>query len=291
MVESLSDFVNQIKYELFNLNISEKSAFLEARELVCYAAGIDRKDFLRLKNEKIDSFIYPLQELMEQRKAGMPVAYIIGEWDFYGRTFFIDNNVLIPRDDSAAVIELLLSRLITKKGVGAPLRILDLCTGSGCLGITAVLELGDNTECVLVDNSRGAIQIASKNIVLHYLSAAAQTAIVDVFSPIPKDMGSFDAIICNPPYIRTQDLSLLDSSVTKYEPIGALDGGGDGLMFFREIASKWSAVLKPNGILCFEVGMGQAESVVEILKQNAFEISGILRDLSGIKRAVCAVLH
>ena len=111
---------------------------MEARELACYAAGIDRRIFSP-ENEKTNFFARPVQELVELRRAGMPVAYIIGEWDFYGRTFFVDNNVLIPRDDSATVIELLLSKLVTKSP-GAPLKILDLCAGSGCLGLRPFLS-------------------------------------------------------------------------------------------------------------------------------------------------------
>lgn len=288
---TLSDIAKQIMQELLKLNVPEKSALLEARELACYAAGIDRRDFFRLKNEKTNFFARPVQELVELRRAGMPVAYIIGEWDFYGRTFFVDNNVLIPRDDSATVIELLLSKLVTKKSPGAPLKILDLCAGSGCLGITAVLELKNNAQCVLADISEGALKTAAKNIILHNLSGRVKTAAADVFAPVPEDMGSFDAIICNPPYIRTQDLPLLDSSVIKYEPITALDGGSDGLVFFREIASKWSGLLIKDGVLCFEAGIGQAQSVAEILEQNGFEKIDVKRDLSGIERAVCGIRH
>ena len=93
------------------------------------------------------------------------------------------------------------------------------------------------------------------------------------------------------PYIRTQDLPLLDSSVIKYEPITALDGGSDGLVFFREIASKWSGLLIKDGVLCFEAGIGQAQSVAEILEQNGFEKIDVKRDLSGIERAVCGIRH
>ena len=139
---------------------------------------------------------------------------------------------------------------------------------------------------VLADISDGALEIASKNIVLHGLEGAVSTVKADVFSP-PRGFDCFDAVICNPPYVRSGDISLLDDSIVKYEPMIALVGGDDGLAFYREICSAWKDVLVPGGLLCFEVGIGQAKDVSLIMEQNGFEKITVKRDLSGIDRALC----
>lgn len=286
MVENtLSDIAGRIREALLQLNIPEKSALLEARELACFAAGVDRRDYFRLKNEKTGELVHSLEELLKLRGEGMPVAQIIGEWDFFGRTFVVDNRVLIPRDDSAAIIELLLSKLVTVVPVKAP-KILDLCAGSGCLGITAALELNKNVSVVLADISDGALEIAAKNIVLHGLSGVVSAVKADIFAS-PDGFSGFDAVICNPPYIRTGDIALLDDSVAKYEPLISLDGGDDGLKFYREICSSWKDALIPGGLLCFEAGIGQAKDISSIMEQNGFEKITVRRDLSGIERALC----
>lgn len=287
--KTLCDIAAQIKEELRDLHLSEKSAVLEARELACFAAGVDRRDYFRLKNENTGRLVYSITDLLELRRAGMPVAYIIGEWDFFGRTFFIDSRALIPRDDSAALIELLLARLVTLTVARAP-KILDLCSGSGCLGITAALELEKSIHCVLADISEGALEVSKKNIILHGLTDCVTAVKADVFSPPPDELSGFDAIICNPPYIRSDEIALLDGSVEKYEPRAALDGGEDGLSFYRQIASSWKKALVPGGLLCFEAGIGQAADISEIMRQNGFDKITVQKDLSGVDRALCGRL-
>ena len=258
-------------------------AQLEARELVCFAADKTREQFFRdltlYASKEVEERV---EELTRRRLAGEPVAYIIGEWEFYGLPLDISRDVLIPRMDT----ELLAERGILKareSGEGA--RVLDLCAGSGCVGL-AVAAHAPNCRVVLADLSEAALRICKQNVRRNNLNARVTCVQADATQATAASLWDFDVIACNPPYIPHKDLPDLDVSVRDYEPWGALDGGLDGLDFYRAIAQRWGTALRLGGSLIFEVGIGQAPDVEKIMAQNGFENIVTHQDTLGVWRVV-----
>ena len=217
-------------------------------------------------------------------KSGYPLQYILGEWDFYGMRLHVDRSVLIPRDDTCAVTALAIKKALF---LDQDPRILDLCTGSGCIGL-AVAQRVKDARVTLADISKEALGVAKSNIVLHKLSARVSCVQVDALQDPPAFLGKFDMIISNPPYITASEMQELPNSVADYEPHLALFGGEDGLDFYRSIASRYSAALKPGGYLCLEFGMGQGDAVCRILEENGFTVLDRTKDNQEIERAVLA---
>ena len=242
-----------------------EQAQLEARELLCFAADKTREQFLRdLQLYASDNVCERFRELLARRLAGEPVAYIIGEWEFYGLTLDICRDVLIPRADTETVVERALAFLEGKEG---HVRILDLCAGSGCIGLALAHHYPDSTV-VLADWSEDALRVSRQNIRRCGMSGQVNTARVNAMDAPPPLLSEFDLIVCNPPYIPTADLEGLDQSVKGYEPHMALDGGEDGLDFYRAIAQKWKIALNAGGKLIFEIGYDQSEQVEAIMAAN-----------------------
>ena len=260
-----------------------EAAQLEARELVCYAADKSREQLYRDMHLYVSAELEKrVDDLVKRRLDGEPVAYIIGEWEFYGLGLNISQDVLIPRADT----EVLAERGIQKaKQAGEGARVLDLCAGSGCVGLAAAANV---PECrvVLADLSEGALRLCKQNVRRNGLNARVTCLSVDAMEPPSSALWDFDVIACNPPYIPTGDIAGLDVSVRDYEPRMALDGGEDGLDFYRFIASKWKSALRLGGALIFEVGIGQAPDVEMILAQNGFEDILTTADTQGIWRVV-----
>lgn len=272
----MRELAGELKNSLLKLGLTPESASLEALELACFAAGIPRDRYFFSRERELPLKIQP-EELTARRASGEPLAYIIGEWDFYGITLKTDRRALVPRDDSVSVLELFLEKLPETAG-----EILDLCTGTGCLGIAAA-KARENIRAVLADLSPDALDLAKENCSLCGLADRVSVVPADAFGKPPFDDGVFGGMICNPPYLRTDELDMKTP-----EPLMALDGGEDGLNFYRAVASGWKRVLKPGAPLCFEVGMGQDADVAEILKSEGFSGVATGKDLSGITRAVCA---
>lgn len=260
-----------------------ESAQLEARELVCYAAGKTREQFFRdLPLYASDEVDRRMGELMERRLAGEPVAYIIGEWEFYGLPLDISRDVLIPRFDT----EVLAARAIElARAAGEGARVLDLCAGSGAVGL-AVAAGAPESRVVLADLSEEALKVCKQNVRRNDLNARVTCLLADAKKPPSPVLWDFDVIACNPPYIPTGDLAGLDLSVREYEPHMALDGGEDGLDFYRAVASQWRAALRLGGRLLFEVGYNQASDVELILAHSGFEEISTFPDSAGIWRVV-----
>ena len=260
-----------------------EGAQLEARELVCYACGKSREQLYR------DMSLYvsgdterQVKELVERRLAGEPVAYIVGEWEFYGIPLTVTSDVLIPRDDT----EILAERAIQKaKQVEDGVRVLDLCAGSGCVGISIASQV-PGCRVVLGELSEGALRVCKQNVRRNELNARVTCIAVDAMKPPVPALWDFDVIACNPPYIPTGDIAGLDTSVKDFEPLMALDGGEDGLDYYRFIAAEWKNALRLGGSLIFEVGIGQAAQVEEILAQNGYENIQTVADTQGIWRVV-----
>jgi release factor glutamine methyltransferase len=223
-----------------------------------------------------------VNDLVQRRLAGEPVAYIIGEWEFYGLPMNISHDVLIPRMDT----ELLAERgILRTREAGEGARVLDLCAGSGCVGI-AVAANAPDCRVVLGELSEGALRICKQNVRRNELNARVTCMSVNAMEPPNSALWDFDIIVCNPPYIPTGDIPGLDVSVKDFEPLMALDGGDDGLDFYRYIAEKWKPALRLGGTLLFEVGIGQSTSVEEIMTQNGFENLKTSADTQGIWRVV-----
>lgn len=260
-----------------------EGAQLEARELVCYASEKSSQQFFRDMQLYASSAVEDrVEELVQRRLAGEPVAYIVGEWEFYGLPLDVSRDVLVPRMDT----ELLAERaILAARAAGEGARVLDLCCGSGCVGL-AVAANAPDCRVTMADWSEGALQVAKRNIRRNELSARAACVRADAREAPPASLGDFHVIACNPPYIPTGDIAGLDVTVRDYEPHTALDGGEDGLDFYRAIASRWGYALKKDGKLIFEVGVGQAADVERIMAENGFENIATFRDTGAIWRVV-----
>ena len=244
-----------------------EQAQLEARELLCFASGKDRGEFLRdLTLYASDEVERRFRGLMERRLKGEPVAYLIGEWEFYGLTLDVSRDVLIPRPDTETLVE---RGILFVRDLPDGTRVLDLCAGSGCIGL-AIADNCPNTRVILAEWSEEALRVCRQNIRRCGLTQQANPVQADALEPPPRLLRDFDLILCNPPYIPTLDIGRLDVSVRDYEPRIALDGGEDGLKFYRAVAKKWKAALKPGGKLIFEVGFDQAPAVEYIMAEQGF---------------------
>ena len=224
---------------------------------------------------------------MDQHLTGEPVAYIISEWEFYGLSLDITPGVLIPRPDTEVLVKQAIRflRTLDKKRN----RVLDLCSGSGCVGL-AVASQVPWSRVVLGDLSEAALKICHRNTLRNVLNGQVVSLRMDARERPDPVLGQFACVVCNPPYIPTGDFAALDPSVRDYEPRLALDGGADGLDFFRAVSDLWREAVAPGGRLFFEVGIGQAEAVRAILEANGFEDIQTEPDLNGIPRVVSGAM-
>ncbi len=256
---------------------------LEARLLVATAAGKTTQELLRdLSLYTTTDVADKVAALTERRISGEPVAYITGVWEFYGLPMVITTDVLIPRMDTELLVDAA-KELLNGRKMDA--RVLDLCCGSGCITCAVGHEL-PAARIVAVDISAKALEVARKNIAATRLSSRAICMQADATASPPMSMGQFDMIISTPPYVRSADMRKLDPSVRDFEPSWALDGGKDGLKFYKSIVKYWKALIRPGGYLLFEVGEGQAESVKEMLLTGGFRSVGSKFDTIGVERVV-----
>ena len=260
---------------------------LSARELVCAASGKTKEALFRDANLYVSGELEArVRELVRRHLDGEPVAYIIGEWEFYGLTLAVSPSVLIPRPDTETLVERTVEYLRTQ----APCRVLDLCAGCGCVGLAVASQVPE-AKVVLGDISDDALKLCSRNIWSNSFSGRVVPVQMDALREPDRRLGMFQCITCNPPYIASGDIAGLDVSVRDYEPRLALDGGADGLDFYRAIAGKWREALYPGGRIFFEVGINQAVSVGRILRENGFGEIESCDDNHGIRRVVTAVRY
>ena len=263
-----------------------EAATLEARELVCFGTGKSREQLQRdgglYASPELESRV---RDLVARHLAGEPVAYLIGEWEFYGLPLDISRDVLIPRPDTEVLTEQAIGYIKTL----GECRVLDLCAGSGCIGLAAASQV-PRARVVLGEWSDGALKICRQNIRRNGLSGRVVPMQADAREKPEKSLGDFQCIVCNPPYIPRADIDGLDNSVRDYEPHLALDGGEDGLDFYRAISEKWKEALVPGGRLYFEVGIGQADEVLRIMRAQGFGDIQVVKDLHGIPRVVFGTL-
>jgi release factor glutamine methyltransferase len=253
------------------------SARLEADLLVAHALGVKRIAlFLDPERPLIEAELTKIRALVERRRAHEPIAYILGEREFYGRSFLVDRDVLIPRPDTETLIDVAKAYLAS-----APAgRVLDVCTGSGAIAITLALE--SKRAAVATDVSTRALAVARRNAQRHAVELTLLEG--DLFAAVPPE--PFACIAINPPYIPAADIAGLDADVRDHEPRLALDGGADGLDFYRRIAREVGAYLA--GGLFVEVGIHQAAAVGELFREAGLHEVRSHKDLNGIERVVSA---
>lgn len=281
MVRTYHDLNIDIRKTLEEAGI--QSAQFDARQIISAAAGKSQAEVLRDQNLYAGNDTEKAAEAMAQRRiAGEPLAYVIGQWSFHKLDFFVSKDALIPRVDTEMLANLAISRLREYRG---NTRVLDLCTGTGCLGIAVAAEV-KTARGVLVDLSDGALDLCRRNIRRHKLTGRVVHLKGDAMQPPSPALGQFDLLVCNPPYIPTGDLPALDPSVKDFEPLLALDGGPDGLDFYRAVTTLWKPALKPGGHLIYEVGINQAELVATLMVKAGYEKIRITRDTGGIDRVV-----
>ena len=263
------------------------TAGMMVRNLLAHYSGRTQEEILSDRDMYAgEEVCRQMDEAVKRLLAGEPLPYILGEWEFYGLTLYVDNNVLIPRDDTVAVASLAINQGIFLEHDP---RILDLCTGSGCIGLAIASRIKD-ARVTLADISKDALAVAKKNITAQKLSARVSCVQADALSPAPAFLGKFDMIVSNPPYITGPDMAELPDSVKLYEPHIALFGGRDGLDFYRSIAANYSRALKPGGYLALEFGDDQGDDVCRILEDHGYTILERTRDYNDRERAVLAKL-
>jgi release factor glutamine methyltransferase len=258
----------------------------EARLIVTTASGKTVEQFMRDRNLYMpdDAFENAVKDLLDRRVGGEPIAYILGEWEFYGMPITVSRDVLIPRVDTEVLADAVISEL---KNDLRGKRILDLCAGTGCVGLAIAANI-PFTRVILADSSPEALRLCRANTIRNKLTRSVTTVELDALREPPMLLGLFDLIVSNPPYIPTGEIGTLDASVRDFEPHEALDGGADGLDFFRSISSKWKTILKENGRVAFECGAGQAGTVRGILADNGYKDIRTVKDTLDIERVVIA---
>lgn len=263
----------------------EQSASMMARNLLCHITGMTHEQVISRRDMYVNEDVCTEMDRAVQRLTkGEPLAYVLGKWEFYGLELIVTPDVLIPRDDTCAVASLAIQQSLF---LDSKPRILDLCTGSGCIGLAIATRVKD-AKVTLADLSQEALAVAKQNIVLNKLTNRVSCVKADALDTPPAFLGKFDLIVSNPPYITTREMLELPHSVAGYEPRMALHGGEDGLKFYRAVAENYAKALKPGGFLCFEFGMGQGDAVCTILEANGYTILERVKDYNDRERAVLA---
>ena len=279
-----------LKDLLFSVkNTLEKNGIENARfeaEQILIKAGISKQSIMFEPRETVSSECEKLAaELLERRLSGYPLQYLIGEWSFFGCEFKIGEGVLIPRQDTEALAEL--ADEFLKKRPPSERKVLDLCAGSGCIGIALSKLCGAVTASV--EKSGEAFEYLLENIELNGVSDKVTAIRGDIFSAevLEKVGGEYDAIVSNPPYLTQTDMDNLQKEVT-FEPRAALYGGEDGLDFYRRIPNFYLPKLKKDGLFAVEIGIGQENEVADIF--TAFGLVPMFKeDMCKVNRVVFSV--
>ncbi len=284
MVKKYSDLYLEARHA-FLATEEPRQAGMLARQLLQHVSGKTQEELLADGDKYAgDAVVEAMQSAVLRIIKGEPLAYVLGEWDFYGLNLVVTPDVLIPRDDTCALAEIAINQALF---LDETPRILDLCTGSGCIGLAIATRVKD-AKVTLADLSRQALAVAKKNVTNHKLSGRVSCVQVDAMKEPPVFLGKFDMIVSNPPYVTSQEMEELDDSVKNFEPHMALWGGTDGLDFYRAIAKNFRKCLKPGGYLCFEFGMGQGDDVCEIMTQEGFTVRQRVKDYNDRERACLA---
>lgn len=275
-------------YEYGKSRLSEAGiaeAGLDARLLLEYVCHADRNELIlyadRERNSMEEQFY---RMVIEKRASRIPLQHITGEQEFMGLSFQVNEHVLIPRQDTEILVEEAMRHL------GDGMRILDLCTGSGCI-LLSLLKYSNECEGVGIDISEEALKTARENAEKLGLDAVFLAG--DLFGPLADFVSErtpdrlFDMVVSNPPYIETAVIDTLMPEVRDHEPFCALDGGADGLQFYRRILAEAPAHMRRGAVLLFEIGCGQGEAVARLMQEAGFAQVEVLQDYAGLDRVVC----
>lgn len=267
----ISELVNTVRDIIPNSDCPQ----LEAEYIVMAAMGAGRTEYVLKRSEAAGEAVEKAAfSMAERRRKGEPLAYIISAAEFMGLKFKVTPATLIPRSDTETLVEFAIDKAKDKK-----LRVLDIGTGSGCIGIS-VAHYCKDASVTMLDISEVAIKIAAENARAN--NVHAEFVECDILSDLPQ--GKFDMILSNPPYIRAEVIPVLQTEVRDFEPVSALDGGEDGLLFYRRITEISKVLLNKGGILAFEIGYDQREAVMEIMSE--YENVCCIKDLGGNDRVV-----
>ncbi len=270
---------NEVKKKLQAAGIEDY--VFEAKQIIKHITGLSATQILTQYNNKLSLFQENnLTALLRQREIRYPLQYIFGEWDFYGRPFYVGPGVLVPRADTETLIEAALEFLKEKQNP----EILDLCAGSGCIGITLAKEM-ESSNVLMVEKFDEAIRYAKRNIDRNSVSNA-EIRKGDIFESAFSDR-KFDIIVSNPPYIPQNEMEEI-SPETKFEPETALLAEENGMQFYKAIINNYKDSLKENGAIAFEVGINQSERVAKLLEAAGFKNITVKKDLNSIERVVIA---
>ena len=284
MVKQYGDLYLDTRRALLANEEPQMAGFM-ARNLLCKVSGLSQEAILSQREKYAPENVVRGGEAgLERLLAGEPLAYVLGEWEFYGLNLTVTPDVLIPRDDTCAVTALAVNQTLF---LDQDARILDLCCGSGCIGLAVASRVKD-ARVTLADFSAEALAIAKKNCAQNKLTGRVRCVQVNALEEPPAFLGKFDLVVSNPPYITGAEMLDLSASVKNFEPHMALYGGEDGLDFYRAIAQNYTSALKPGGFLCFEFGDGQGDDVCRILEENGYTILERSRDYNDRERAVLA---
>lgn len=256
-----------------------EDANLIARILLQFVLKLDRSELtLRQEQEVEENKEKKYEKAIQKILEGVPLQYITKSQEFYGLTFYVDENVLIPQPDTETLVEEVL-KIVQKEN-----KILDICTGSGCIGIALAYHL-KNAKIMMSDISRKALEIAKKNALTNQVLEQVELIESNLFEKIE---GKFNIIVSNPPYIETNVIKTLSKQVQN-EPKLALDGGEDGLSFYRKLAKEAPKYLEKDGYLCIEIGYHQKEKIIELIKETGeFSKIEVKQDLAGNDRVIIA---
>lgn len=259
-------------------------AALDARFLLEEVCGTNLQTLLVFPEKKVtEEEVNQYRAFIQRRKDREPTAMILGEWDFMGLTFRLNKSTLIPEQDTEVLVETALEEL-KRRGLGeAPLRILDLCTGSGCILLSLLHELR-NAGGLGTDLSEEALEAARENAVRLGLQERAAFRQGDLWEPVGDER--FDLIVSNPPYVPTEVIPTLEPEVRCGEPYAALDGGEDGLVFYRRIMREAAGHLKPSGIIIVESGFDEAPQIAALMQEQKLRGIRTVKDYGGLDRVV-----
>ena len=252
---------------------------LDAKLLLQHITGYSSAELISKSNDIISvEQSIEFADFVERRLVHEPIHRIIGYREFYGRDFLLSDETLIPRPDTETLVETVINL--------KPSKVLEIGTGSGAIAVSLAAEL-PVVEVTATDISKGALEIAARNATVHDIGERIEFFEADLFEGVT---GKFDLIVSNPPYIPSAEIKTLQKEVQAFDPIKALDGGGDGLDFYRSIFEQSAEFLKPKGTICVEIGLGQEEDVSQIATNNGYSNINLIKDLSEINRVVIGTL-